>query len=396
MPSSAIATEALSVQAYIDVLNNDLSARAARLTGEVRGVKETRGGHISFSLTDPATQAKIDCMIWKSRYAALGVVLEEGMAIVASGVPSIYPQFGKLTFVASGVQMVGEGALWRRYQELRASFERAGLFAPERKRLLPKYPVRIGVVTSLHGAVIHDFMNNLGTCGFQVVTCDARVEGAEAAPELIDAMRTLARKHIDVLVIMRGGGSLESLIGFDNEMLVREIAGYSVPVVAAIGHHKDVPLAALVADVMVSTPTAAAHALSAGWSQAMQDLTRYEHTIMSDYARALTQAGKQLSRAGEWIVRAANMRLKVVDLAAAWAMIERAMMRAFARSGSELTAAARLVEAHDPQQLLARGYALAWRNGKVVRSVKDVARGDMMEVQMKDGRVGTVVQPLHE
>jgi exodeoxyribonuclease VII large subunit len=164
----------------------------------------------------------------------------------------------------------------------------------DRKRSLPDFPHKIGIITSKQGAVIHDFSNNLGTWGFAIKFVDSRVEGKEALYDLLQAMKTLEKQNLDVLIIMRGGGSMQSLAAFDNESVVRAIAIFPVPVIAAIGHHQDVPLAALVADQAVSTPTAAALLVGSTWEDAEKSLDANTYTIKAAYQELLHEVALTL------------------------------------------------------------------------------------------------------
>lgn len=160
------------------------------------------------------------------------------------------------------------------------------MFEESRKRLLPEYPQRIGLITSKQGAVLADFLNNLGKFGFKIKMMDSRVEGQVAAVDLVNAVRSFRNIDVEALVIMRGGGSLESMLGFNNETLVREISDFPVPVIAAIGHHQDIPLASLAADLAVSTPSIAATVLSQSWEEASSRLLE-ENVILQAFKNSL-------------------------------------------------------------------------------------------------------------
>lgn len=219
-----------SVSEFIEVLNVSFRREEIRLTGEICELKRAASGHVYFTLKDKRTgSAVMDSIIWSRNYQLAGIALEVGMEVVLTGHPNVYPPSGRLSFVADMVELVGEGALKKAYDALKAKLDAEGVFAAARKRQLPEFPHRIGVVTSLKGAVIHDFENNLGKFGFKVMVCDSRVEGQAAVKDLlasIATMREYAPKGdeiggIDALVIIRGGGSLESLQAFNNEALVR-------------------------------------------------------------------------------------------------------------------------------------------------------------------------------
>jgi len=273
--------------------------------------------------------------------------------------------------VADAVELVGEGALKKAYDTLKKKLEAEGVFDPAKKRALPEYVQKIGVITSLKGAVIHDFENNLGKYGFKVSVCDSRVEGQQAVAPLLSAIEAMRKEDIEVLVIIRGGGSLESLQAFNNEMLVRAVRNFPVPVIAGIGHDKDVPLAALAADAMVSTPTAAANLLSRPWQEA--------------YAK-LYQAGHLYVRIEESIRRIG------ADLAASRSAVLDHAEGMIARANERLDFAERAVKLHDPVRQLKFGYSIAWKNGTIVKSTRDVKPGEKLELEVADGKIKSRVE----
>jgi len=273
-----------TVSEFVSFLNEDLKWMKTKIVGEVGEAKAGPTGHMYFTLKDERDGAMLNCIMWASKYRMFGVTLEPGKKIVAFGCPSVYAPAGKLSFIADTIELAGEGDLKKQYDELKKKLEKEGIFDPANKRSIPQYPHKIGVITSKGGAVIHDFVNNIGKFGFDIKMIDSRVEGQGAVEDLLASIKTLRKKDIDVLVIIRGGGSMESLMCFNNEMLVREIVGFPVPVIAGIGHDKDVPLCAMAADVMVSTPTAAANLLNESWEQALLLVERFESEILNRYS----------------------------------------------------------------------------------------------------------------
>ncbi|PIU16379.1 exodeoxyribonuclease VII large subunit, partial [bacterium (Candidatus Gribaldobacteria) CG08_land_8_20_14_0_20_39_15] len=212
-----------SVGQYIEAVNIALDRFKVKITGEVTEVKVAASGHCYFTLKDKDANNALDCIIWKYNYGICGVKLEEGLEVILSGKGRLYNVSGRFSFVADTVELKGEGALKRAYEQLKNKLEAEGVFVEERKKPLPEYPQDIGVITSKHGAVINDLLTNLGQFGFKIKIVDSRVEGQEAISDLLGAVKQFKKQKIDVLVIMRGGGSLESLQAFNNEMLVRAI-----------------------------------------------------------------------------------------------------------------------------------------------------------------------------
>lgn len=289
------ANKPLSVSRYLDFLNREMGKFYARIQGEISSI-DVRDRVIYFSLKDSEDGSVINCLIWKSDYKLSGVEFEAGMEVILEGAPDIYKPNGRLSFKASSVELVGEGALKKAYDQLKKKLDAEGLFSKERKRTIPTYPQKIGIITSRQGAVLADFLSNIGNYGFKIKLIDSRVEGQTAVADLLLSIKTMKKEDIDVLVIMRGGGSFESLQAFNNEMLVREIANFPVPVIAAIGHDKDAPLVSLIADLEVSTPSIAATTLSKSWREAIMLLERYEVKIISGFEDVISEVGLSIRR----------------------------------------------------------------------------------------------------
>ncbi|MCX6722997.1 MAG: exodeoxyribonuclease VII large subunit, partial [Candidatus Staskawiczbacteria bacterium] len=198
-----------SISEFVAFLNADLKWMKARIVGEVGEIKVYPGtGHAYFTLKDDKENAMMNCIMWGSKYKLFGIDLKQGMKIVAHGVPELYAPYGKLSFVCDTIELAGEGELKKQYDELKKKLEKDGIFNVENKRKIPLYPKKIGVITSKQGAVIHDFLNNIGKFGFDIKMIDSLVEGQGAVEDLLASIQTFRKKDIDVLVIIRGGGSM--------------------------------------------------------------------------------------------------------------------------------------------------------------------------------------------
>ena len=287
-------TTPYSVSEFIELLNEKLRQASGTIIGEVSELTVSAKGHVYFTIKDKEKDANLPCTIWSSKYALCGVKLERGLEVQVTGTPDFYAPFGKLSFQVNKLELVGEGALKRAYDKLKQQLQKEGLLEISKKRPLPDFVKTIGVVTSSKGAVIHDFSNNLGKNGFAVKIMHTNVEGQSSGADLIMSLRAFKKENIDVLVLIRGGGSMQSLSGFDNETLVREIAAYPVPVLAGIGHHQDVPLSALVADIQESTPSLVAVRLNESWDRARREVTEIEAFILNQYGTVLKNANAEL------------------------------------------------------------------------------------------------------
>jgi exodeoxyribonuclease VII large subunit len=372
-----------TIAEYIELLNVFFKSQSARIIGEISELKRAASGHVYFSVKDKENPGSLDAIMWARNYQLCGIALEVGMEVILNGHPNVYPNNGRLSFVADTVELVGEGALKKAYDDLRKKLEAEGVFAAARKRPLPEYPQRIGVITSMKGAVIHDFENNLGKFGFKVNVIDARVEGAQAVPSLLAALRAMREivedegsrgTGIEALVIIRGGGSLESLQAFNNEALVREVIDFPVPVVAGIGHDQDVPLMALAADYMTSTPTAAAHVLSRSWEEA--------YAKVREFSGLLNRFPLELQRVQNGLTNT-------------WDGLINLFERSLERARQTVALGAQAIKSNDPARQLGLGYSIARRNGKVIRSTAGLSLGNEIVLTVSDGEIDSIIKTIN-
>lgn len=409
----------LSISEYIDFLNTGLKEYRAKIIGEVSEAKMGPTGHVYFSLKDEKDGSTIGCIIWRSKYQAFGIQLKEGVKIIASGGPEVYAPSGRLSFITDTIELAGEGALKKEYERLKEKLAKEGIFEEAKKRPIPKYAQKIGLITSKQGAVISDFLSNIGNFGFDIKMIDSRVEGQAAVEDLLGAIRTFKKKDIDVLVIMRGGGSLESMMAFNNELLVREAAGFPVPVIAAIGHDKDVPLLAMGADLAVSTPSIAATTLNDSWKQALLFLERYERNIIGSYGNVLDNANSLIDRsigivreAGDSILgkyKKIKDKLMVslqnfkntlsnakIKLNSSLADSFSAFARLMDRTRQRLEYAEKAVNLNNPERQLQLGYSIASRGGRIIRYTSDARIGEDIDIRVTDGTIISEVKKINK
>lgn len=286
--------QASSVAQYINTINRSLLSHKGRVKGEITSINPS-GKAVYFKIKDKDEPAILECLMWLSTYQMNGLDLKIGDEVIVTGTPEIYAPYGKFSFKATTIEYAGEGALKQAYDKLKASLEGEGLMAIERKRPMPSFPTKIGLITSMSGVVIQDFSTNLSRHGFKIKTVDSRVEGKDAIHDLLAAIKSLSKQDIEILVIIRGGGSLESLQAFNTESVVRAIAEFKVPVITGIGHDVDVTLSELVADIGKSTPTAVAEAFNEPWDGQASELKRLQTSVISSYKSELYHASNKLS-----------------------------------------------------------------------------------------------------
>src|SRR5512144_1311890 len=226
--------------------------------GEISNLSRPASGHIYFTLKD--STAALKCVMWKTSAARLQMGLQDGMEVEVHGRIGVYEVSGQYQLYADQIRPVGEGALYQEFMRLKAMLEAEGLFAPERKRPIPMFPRTIGIVTSATGAALRDILNTLRRRLplVQVFLAPSPVQGVEAPPALVKAIQSLNRLSPDVILLARGGGSIEDLWAFNDERVVRAVAGSSAPIICGVGHETDFTLCDFAADLRAPTPTAAA------------------------------------------------------------------------------------------------------------------------------------------
>lgn len=298
-----------TVSEYVIRLNKVLIAQQGRIKGEVVSIKLTES-IAYYTIKDSDGGAKLDCTTWMNVYRANGIELKMGDEIVVTGAPEFYAPYGRFSFRASSIEYAGEGDLKRAFEKLKRELEAEGLLNESRKRPMPFLPKKIGIITSMSsGVVIHDFMSNLDPHGYKIKTCDSKVEGKEAVLDLLTAIHTMAKQDIEVLVIIRGGGAIESFQAFNTESVVRAVAGFKVPVITGIGHDVDITLTQLVADIGCSTPTAVAEALNAQWDGLKSFINDAYGRTLGRFRSTLDERSRYISESGSNIFRVYGRRL---------------------------------------------------------------------------------------
>lgn len=276
-----------TVSEFIDLLNEELVKKRVIIQGEI-GKIDKYPWYNFFSLLDKNTEAVLNCFIRQSQLEESGVRLEEGLEIKILGFPEIYKPKGRLNFQVEKIGLVGEGALKQAFELLKKKLSKLGFFALERKKSLPRFCQRIGLITSQYGkGAKPDFWKHLGNYDFEVYFYDVRVEGLSSIDDIVRAIRWFNENmtDIDALVLIRGGGSWESLQSFNSEQVAKAIFGSKIPVICGVGHESDETIADLVADIRASTPTHAAKILNDPWELASSQIITFEKGIISSANR---------------------------------------------------------------------------------------------------------------
>ncbi len=409
----------LTVPEYLDLVNELLSPLRVAVEGEVTDLKLLREWAF-FSLKDAESGALLRCGLHAQQYRRIGVNMEEGMQVKVTGYGKISPKTGNFGFWVSTIEPVGEGALRRAYELLIEKLRGEGLFA--RKRELPQFIRHIGVISSRNGVVLQDLRQNLEPLGIRIDFLHSGVEGADSARELLQAVEwfSQAPERPDVLVLIRGGGSLESLQGFNNETVARAIFASPMPVLVGIGHDVDMPIATLVADWSASTPTAVAHVINASWSPLTEALPRLTTALLVRYRRHLESTTTQVLLHERTVAGAVRTMLsllggvgarvlqhalrgrewvEVLRTRVARSLMQRSQgfVRMRQQAQDRVGLCERLINASDPSRMLARGFALPYgSDGKLVRSVRAVTVGDALSLRLHDGTLNSTVTDVTE
>ncbi|HBB36869.1 MAG: exodeoxyribonuclease VII large subunit, exodeoxyribonuclease VII large subunit [Candidatus Moranbacteria bacterium GW2011_GWC1_45_18] len=394
--SNLIEDKIYEVGEYLDFLNIKLLEAEAKIKGEVSSV-ENRGNYVFFGIKDKSGESLLNCFIWGNDYSVSGVELEEGMEVIIWGYPNVYRPSGRMSFQTKLIEVVGEGALKKAYDDLKRKLEAEGLFAPERKKKIPDFSHKIGLITSHQGAAIGDFTSNLGSYGFQIKFFDSRVEGKQAVFDLTKALKWFNKNipSLDAIVLVRGGGSFESLQAFNTESLVREVANSKIPILAGIGHEKDISLAALAADKMVSTPTGAAVEITKSWDEAAgkvdeaeRNLLGYLSEVFERFKQAKTKIHREAEKIGQAILYS---REKISSFSK---NVSSSFSRQVEGIKEKIKNAEKQINLNNPERQLKLGYSLVSLGGKIVRSVKRVRVGDEVDIKVSDGEMKSEIKDI--
>ena len=373
------------------LLDTDYRLQDVWVSGEISNLSRPASGHLYFTLKD--AQASLRCVMWRPEAARLALPPREGQAIEAHGRVSVYEAGGQYQLYADTLRPAGEGILYQQFLRLKARLEAEGLFEAGRKRPLPGWPLRIGLVTSPSGAALRDVVHVLRRRFplAEVTLAPTPVQGDEAPAGILAALKALAR-HVrpDVILLVRGGGSMEDLAAFNDEQVARAIAASPVPIVTGVGHETDFTIADFVADRRAPTPSAAAEIITPDLSEH----ARERQILTQRLADAFGQQLRHRRRALESL----HLRLRLASPRAQVAGARQRLDDLQARAGAAMTAGLRLrrsavdglaqtLRAVGPAAVLARGYAVVSlrAGGALVRSTGQVPPGSALDVRVSDG-----------
>lgn len=392
--------------------------------GEISNFRAAPSGHVYFTLKD--SEAVLSCVLFREESSRITFAVADGQEVIARGRVTVYDARGQYQLVVRDLQPRGSGSLYQKFEAMKRRLAAEGLFDLARKRSLPIFPERIGLVTSLAGAVVQDFLRILRrrAPGIRVEIRDVRVQGATAAEEIASAIRAFGEKgRVDVVVIARGGGSIEDLWAFNEEVVARALAACPIPTVSAIGHETDFTIADFVADLRAPTPSAAAEMICRDWAQWEEVITGYEHRLHQSVARQLRFWTEKVERfrshyafreprqvlerlcqrldekmwaltgAAERNLQERVRRLEILQERWQWNLPKRRMEQI----REQLQFLGEKLAALGPQGTLKRGYALVWDlEGRIVREADAKLLGKRVFIDVFRGRLKARVEEVEE
>ncbi len=365
--------------------------------GEVSNFVAAASGHWYFTLKD--AQASVRSVMFRGRASQVGFTPRAGDRVEVRARVSLYEPRGDYQLQVQGMRRAGQGDLFEAFLRLKDKLAGEGLLDAERKRVPPAMPRAIGVVTSLHAAALRDVLSALARRAphVPVVVYPAPVQGVDAAPRLVQALQQANRRQeVDVVLLVRGGGSIEDLWSFNDEALARAVCASALPVICGVGHESDFTIADFVADVRAPTPTAAAELACVPRNQAWQRVRQAASAMMLAQQRRLERLAQRLDRGAAQLLspaqRLARQREQLLRLAQALRQTHAWQM---GRAAQRLQAASAQLRALGPQQTLARGYAIVRdTEGRVVRSTDTLVAGSALAIDFERGRALATVDEI--
>lgn len=443
-PEETPQTDILTVSEFLHNLNLTFSEIGlVKIKGEIEDIS-LRGSYAFFDLKESAggmaVEACVNCFAGWKVLDKVQHLLQSGMEVVISGNPRIYVKNGKFSIDITNIEPVGEGALQKAFEALKNKLANKGYFDEERKRPIPEFTRHVGLITSMSGAAVIDFKRNLGSYGFTVECIDVRVEGEYAEDSIVKAMKTFneQRPHLDAIILMRGGGSLESLKAFNSEKIADAIYFSRIPVIVGIGHEKDETIADYVADVRCSTPTAVATFLTSQRDSLMQKMETLISELVYSTDGIFHNANLEVNHAQEGVVRNFeyilqtletkivtsetqlqsglhsifnlfhSLELKVENAATqidykfrlhkqAADLLQQKLMMSFQdlliHNDTQVENYHKQINSLNPEAILQRGYSIVTdEKGKTVRSIKGAKTEDVLNIRLSDGELKAEVK----
>ena len=372
-----------------NLFENNRTLTSVSIRGEISNFVNHRSGHLYFSLKD--AEGQIRAVLFRARASTLKFMPESGMKVVVHGSVTVYPRDGSYQIYVSTMQPDGIGALYLAYEQLKNRLAEEGLFDEKYKKVIPFIPRRIGVITSPTGAAVRDIINVTGRRfpGADLFIYPALVQGEGAEQSLVKALDYLDNSHLcDVIIIGRGGGSIEDLWAFNSEVLARRIFAAATPIISAVGHETDFTICDFVADLRAPTPSAAAEIAVPDKRDLALRIDSYNERLANALIRRVERARERLDRLAlstdksRILSSIDNKRQSIKHLEEK----SRFMLNsALDRAREALVQNAAKVNALSPLSTISRGYSVAEKNGRIVKSIHEINVGDSISLRVADG-----------
>lgn len=380
------------VNSYIkNMFAQDFMLNRIYVKGEVSNLKYHTSGHIYFSLKDES--GTIACVMFAGSRSGLSFRMEEGQQIIVLGVVDVYARDGKYQLYARKIVRDGVGLLYERFELLKKELQEMGMFAPEYKQKIPKYIRRLGVVTAPTGAAVRDIINITKRRNpfVQIILYPALVQGEGAAESIVKGIHALEAEKVDVMIVGRGGGSMEDLWAFNEEAVARAVFDCSVPVISAVGHETDTTIIDFVADLRAPTPSAAAELAVYDFMEMKKNLQLREEKLLH-FMQLILERKRQKLEQYSLRMRAYHPQQRLNEqrqfAADAENRLRREMMRRLEQEKYRLGLMAERLKGLSPLEKLSQGYAYVENSsGANVRTVSNVKQGEQITVYVTDGRI---------
>ena len=379
------------VNAYIrNMFSQDFLLRSISVRGEVSNCKYHSSGHLYFTLKDE--RAAVACVMFAGYRKGLSFRLEEGMQVVVQGSVEVYERDGKYQLYAKEILLDGAGYLYEKFERLKRSLEERGLFAPEYKQPIPAYIRTLGVVTAPTGAAVRDIINSTRRRNpyVQIILYPAVVQGDQAVPSIVNGIRALERLGVDVMIVGRGGGSMEDLWAFNEEAVAQAVFDCAVPVISAVGHETDTTIIDFVSDLRAPTPSAAAELAVYDVRQLLEFLEDRKEGLNRRMRAVLNRDRLRLQHAArslQHLSPANRIRERRMQALRLEEDLQAAMKRVLELRRNRLRLYAETLKGLSPLDKLAQGFShVEDEAGRTVSDIGRIAPGDILSIYMKNGR----------
>lgn len=383
------------------LVENDFILKNLNVKGEISNLKFHSSGHIYFSLKDE--NSKVNCIMFKNNAVNLDFRLEEGMKVEIKARLGVYHKEGTYQLYCENIKKAGIGELFEEFHKLKKELSEEGIFDEKYKRALPKFPKRIGIITARTGAAVRDIINVIQrrNKSLDIILYPAKVQGENAADSIIEGIRYFNNeKSVDVIILGRGGGSIEELWAFNNRELAYEIFNSRIPTVSAVGHEVDFTISDFVSDMRAPTPSAAGELVSPSLQEMINDLLNKKEFLHRAVDRRFLNAKRDVDLLykglkGNNPTHIIEKRIKEVNT------LEEKLnflgKRKIDKAKDELIALNRILQTLNPLNTLGRGYSVIMdKEGKVINEVSELKKNDMVKVIMKDGSVNIDIKIINE